>query len=602
MSIFHNIRPESLPPFLNYSELLNYIPPFDGYTVITIDDDTIYSWNAPTQIWVAQPTSAAVINLEDKYVRTTRFATISSGTTGTITLPPNSTVVLNDFGGTTDAVTSQISGGRPTYTSAVTSLGAVVATTFDTSANYTLSDTPSSYPIAILYRVQQFLKDFDSTSSDIVGGPEIIGSSGGGGGTPGGPTNSIQTNASGSFLGYSTLLFDGAVLIMPTSTYSAGILRINTLLGVLDLGDVVGSGNHTHITIDDNDLLITMNASDGIKVLSDFIDSAGFLSSSITNRILVNSSTVTLADWSGSGLSLSGIPIAPTATHGTNTTQLATTAFVQSSIGPIVSSQWVTTGSDIYYSIGNVMIGQAIAPSSKLHVVETVTSTSRGVLADQVNTGVQGSRITMRKARGTLGSLSTIVTGDTLGSWTASGYDGTNYVDAIKIIAASTGTISTGVVPTTLALQTTTASGALTTALTLNSDQSAIFANKLTINGTITGLASAFGVTINGQGGLPTTGTQIFLISPPYSITLNQFTIQSLLNSSGAITFDLKILGTSIIGGGGNAPILTSGSYISTAISGWTTPIIPALSAVEVIISSVSGIVGATLVLSGTRS
>lgn len=119
--------------------------------------------------------SGQISNLESKRIRTTRFVSIGAGTSGTVTLPTNSTVILDDFGGTVDAVVSQISGGRPTYTSALDSLGNVVATTFDASGNYVFASTPVSYPVAILYRVYQALKDFDSTSSDIVGGPEIMG-------------------------------------------------------------------------------------------------------------------------------------------------------------------------------------------------------------------------------------------------------------------------------------------------------------------------------------------------------------------------------------------------------------------------------------------
>lgn len=114
-----------------------------------------------------------ISNLEGKNVRTTRFASIGSGTGGTVTLPPNATVVLDDFGGTVDAVVTQVSGGRPLFTAAVTSGGAVVAAAFDASGNYSLSGTPSAYPVALIYRVTQALEDFDSGSSDIVGPPMI---------------------------------------------------------------------------------------------------------------------------------------------------------------------------------------------------------------------------------------------------------------------------------------------------------------------------------------------------------------------------------------------------------------------------------------------
>lgn len=111
--------------------------------------------------------------LGDKYVRTTRFEIISSGTSGTVTLPANSTVVLDDFGGTVDAVVSTTDGGFPTTISAKDSSGAVVATSFNSSGNWVLTGTPSAYPVAIIYRVRQKLLFFDSGASNIWGNTNV---------------------------------------------------------------------------------------------------------------------------------------------------------------------------------------------------------------------------------------------------------------------------------------------------------------------------------------------------------------------------------------------------------------------------------------------
>lgn len=107
-----------------------------------------------------------------KYVRTTRFVSIGAGTSGTVTLPSSSTVVLDDFGGTVDAVVLQISGGKPLKSPALTALGAVVAATFDASGNWSFSGTPAAYPVALVYRVQQTLNNFTDTDADIWGDAE----------------------------------------------------------------------------------------------------------------------------------------------------------------------------------------------------------------------------------------------------------------------------------------------------------------------------------------------------------------------------------------------------------------------------------------------
>lgn len=139
-------------------------------------------------------------DLGENYVRTTRFAIVSSGTSGTVTIPGDAEVIEDDFGGLTDAVVSGVSSGKPSFISALTAGAVVVGTSFDTSGNYVLTGTPASYPVAIIYRVRTKLRDFDSQSSDIIGIPTNIGS-GGGSTFPGGSDTQVQFNDSGSFNG-----------------------------------------------------------------------------------------------------------------------------------------------------------------------------------------------------------------------------------------------------------------------------------------------------------------------------------------------------------------------------------------------------------------
>lgn len=105
------------------------------------------------------------------YGRSTRFVSISSGTSGTLTPPAASSIILDDFGGTVDAVVAALSGGRPTHDRVLTSSGAIVAATLDSLGNWSLSGTPAypTYPIALIYRVRQKLTDYNDTDSDILG-------------------------------------------------------------------------------------------------------------------------------------------------------------------------------------------------------------------------------------------------------------------------------------------------------------------------------------------------------------------------------------------------------------------------------------------------
>lgn len=111
----------------------------------------------------------SITNLENVNVRATRFASIGAGTSGTVTVPANNTVILDTFGGTTDAVVSTISGGKPTFLPAVDASNNVIGTTFDTNGNYVLSGTPAAYPVALIYRTRCSFINFNEGSADIVG-------------------------------------------------------------------------------------------------------------------------------------------------------------------------------------------------------------------------------------------------------------------------------------------------------------------------------------------------------------------------------------------------------------------------------------------------
>lgn len=121
---------------------------------------------------VPQSFEDRVTALEDTYVKASWFEQVNSGTTGTVTLPAGATIVLDEWAGGVDALASAMSGGIPTYISPTTSLLVKITATLDGSGNYTLSGTPSAYPVAVVYVYKVSLKDLDITK--VLGGVEII--------------------------------------------------------------------------------------------------------------------------------------------------------------------------------------------------------------------------------------------------------------------------------------------------------------------------------------------------------------------------------------------------------------------------------------------
>ena len=101
------------------------------------------------------------------YVFATYWQTTSSAS-GTVTLKPGSAVKLDAFQDLEDALVSATSGGLPTFSAAVNGSGTRISCTFDSSGNYILSDTPSSYPVAIVWRVIISDSDIDYNNDQII--------------------------------------------------------------------------------------------------------------------------------------------------------------------------------------------------------------------------------------------------------------------------------------------------------------------------------------------------------------------------------------------------------------------------------------------------
>ena len=110
--------------------------------------------------------------LEDTYVKSLWFEQIDSGTSGSVTLPSGASIVLDQWAAGVDALASTVSQGIPTFESPKTAGDETITATMDANGAYTISDTPSSYPVAVVYCYKVKLIDLDDTK--VLGGLEVI--------------------------------------------------------------------------------------------------------------------------------------------------------------------------------------------------------------------------------------------------------------------------------------------------------------------------------------------------------------------------------------------------------------------------------------------
>ena len=73
-------------------------------------------------------------------------------------------------------------------------------------------------------------------------------------------------------------------------------------------------------------------------------------------------------------------------------------------------------------------------------------------------------------------------------------------------------------------------------------------------------------------------------------------------NATGNAVVDVKRSGTSIVGGGGNKPALSTGQFSLTTVSGWTSVAVTANDLIEFNLDSITTITRLNLSIIVTRS
>lgn len=148
------------------SKILGNAIPVDGLGFLKNDGAGVLTWD--------NAESSRITTLENNELKILYYASISAAT-GTITKPTNSTIILDDFPSGLDSVSETIVGGKPTGLSPTTAGGATVTvSSFDTSGNYTLSGTPSAYPVALLYVIKIKAIDYSNVTFDNIIESQIV--------------------------------------------------------------------------------------------------------------------------------------------------------------------------------------------------------------------------------------------------------------------------------------------------------------------------------------------------------------------------------------------------------------------------------------------
>ncbi len=98
---------------------------------------------------------------------------------------------------------------------------------------------------------------------------------------------------------------------------------------------------------------------------------------------------------------------------------------------------------------GNVGFG-VTAPSANLEVSTSSTNTTRGIMTSQINSGAQAAEMIFEKARGSVGSLTTVANNDYTGSAIFQNYDGSSFLQNAGFGAKVNGTVTSGSIPTDL--------------------------------------------------------------------------------------------------------------------------------------------------------
>ncbi len=347
--------------------------------------------------------------------------------------------------GTWDLVGPGASGGGGTVTEIgvsvpATSIFGVTGTPVTTSGTIGITTTGTSGGIPYFSSTSQLASSAALTANRIVLGggagvaPSVLGSLGT-------TTTVLHGNAAGAPTFGAVSLTADVSGTLPVANGGLGIASGTSggILGFTASGTIVSSGALTA-----NALLLGGGAGATPSALGSLGTTVQVLHGNAAGAPTFGAVSLT-ADVSG---------ILPVANGGSGTS----TAFTLGSvIFATTSGVFSQDNATFFWDGPNKRLGLGTAtPTGTLHVSETGTATTRGITSAQYSTDTAGAQLLTRKGRGTQASPTVVVTGDTLGHWMASGYDGASYLQMASIRVEASGTVASTRVPTQIVFSTAT--------------------------------------------------------------------------------------------------------------------------------------------------
>ncbi|MDP2652137.1 MAG: hypothetical protein Q8O94_03305, partial [bacterium] len=220
-------------------------------TIGTLDSGEGNAFSCDGTTWIGAASLLTRLQaLENKNVRVLWFAQIDAGASGTITPPTGATIVLDQWPGLADCALSTVTTGQiPDGISPKTAGGVIITGTLAANGNWTISDTPAAYPIAMYYIYDTAFIDFDRTKqlTYIIAGDFV--------------EHSLAT-------AISDMLFASGNGVFVKKTLTEG----RTILSISNVENTAHSTDAHTMTLDGRDVSTDGSKLDGVEAGADVTD------------------------------------------------------------------------------------------------------------------------------------------------------------------------------------------------------------------------------------------------------------------------------------------------------------------------------------------